>query len=90
MLYLIQLRRHKSFGYQFLRRSTTTSVLNKASQVDQPVIGDLHLPEQEDAATKPTAELSQSPVCAYNEWDPLEVDLTMFHAAYTVACHINR
>ena len=81
ILYLTQLRPNKNYGYQLLRTITTTrmSALKNSSQVDQlttkPAVGELHLDEQEGAATKPTVELSESPVCAYNEWDPLEASI---------------
>ena len=85
----MQFRRNiESFGYQFLRRSITTSVLKNASQVDHPAtqaVGDLHLPEQEGTATKPTVEPFQSPVCAYNEWDPLEVSIFCARTATTTS-----
>ena len=89
LLYLLQSRPNRSCEYQFLRTNTTTSSLKNAPQV-QPAtkaVGDLHLlPEQEVAASKPTVELSQSPVCAYNEWDPLEVSIYFVLHTVTMIC----
>ena len=78
-----QLRPNKSCGYQLLRTCTTTSALKNAFQIDQPttkVVEDLHLTEEEGPAYKPRVEPSQSPVCAYNEWDPLEASI--LHSPY--------
>ena len=81
ILYVTQLRPNKNYGgYQLLRTiaTTRTSALKNSSQVDQlttEAVADLHLTEQEGATTKPAVEPLQSPVCAYNEWDPLEASI---------------
>ena len=66
----------QKFGFQ-IRAKTTSSTLNKASVPAANAVEEVQLDAahcDKDVVTKPNiADDQTSPVCAYNEWDPLEV-----------------
>ena len=66
--FIIQSRLPKNlYGWQF-RSKTTTSALEPAA-----VTAAEDMICQAEPGEKGAQESSTSPVCAYNEWDPLEV-----------------
>ena len=67
----------KECGYQ-IRSEITTSAFRTASGVAAPTVKAAENLHQAEPREQEVAELTQeSPVCAYNEWDPLEVLLNL-------------